>query len=432
MNTKTVRPWRFIPSLYFAEGLPYILVNVLSVTMYAKLGVSDQMITFWTGWFYLPWVLKMFWSPAVDSAGTKRRWLLGCQFALAAVFAAVALVIQLPSVFLFSLLGFLAGAFLSATQDIATDGYYMLALTINAQVRWVALRTIFYRLGMIFGSGVLVMFAGFIEQSAGNIPLSWTATFMLTAVIFAALFFYHAAVLPKPVADKAVEKAETPVFLDSFKTYFSQKNIIYILLFLLLYRIGDAMLEKIIIPFLIKPAADGALAIPTADYGFIKGILGTTGVILGNLAGAALLSRFGFKKCIWWFALILILPNFFYVYMAYARPALPTVAALITLEHFGNGLALMAFTVFILYVSQGKYKTSHYAISTGIMALGMMVPSMLSGKLQSVLGYPAFFTAVSLLSLVTLAVVPLTSKIKSVEETEKIFREHKMSLEDGN
>ena len=151
----------------------------------------------------------------------------------------------------------------------------------------------------------------------------------------------------------------------------------------------------------------------------------------GNLAGGWLLGRFGFKKCIWPFAVILILPNFFYAYMAWAKPGLAAVATLITLEHLGNGLAMMAFSVFIMYVSQGVYKTSHYAISTGIMALGMMLPSMLSGWLQMRLGYEIFFIVASFISLVTVAVVPLTFKIKSIEETEAAFRAHKHSLEDA-
>ena len=182
---------------------------------------------------------------------------------------------------------------------------------------------------------------------------------------------------------------------------------------------------------MLKPQAEGALGLSVQNYGLIKGTLGLGAVIVGNLAGGWLLAKYGFKKCIWPFAVILILPNFFYAYMAWAKPSLPVIATLITLEHLGNGLALMAFTVFIMYISQGVFKTSHYAISTGIMALGMMVPSMASGWMQAKTGYEGFFLLASFISLITVAVVPLSFKIKSIEETEAAFRAHKHSLEDA-
>lgn len=262
-------------------------------------------------------------------------------------------------------------------------------------------------------------------------PYNWAVMFGFLGIMFLGFAFYHSRVLPKPGQDKPVQKNGATAWADSFKTYFTQKNIVYILLFILLYRLGDALLEKMVPLFLLKPAAEGALGMSVQNYGLIKGTLGLGAVVAGNLAGGWLLGRFGFKKCIWPFAVILILPNFFYAYMAWAKPGLAAVATLITLEHLGNGLAMMAFSVFIMYVSQGVYKTSHYAISTGIMALGMMVPSMLSGWLQMRLGYEMFFIVASFISLVTVAVVPLTFKIKSIEETEAAFRAHKHSLEDA-
>lgn len=419
-------PWAYVPSLYFIEGLPYILINVVSAALYTKLGVPNDVFVFWTGFLYLPWTLKMFWSPLVDGRATKRRWLLTCQFLSAAVFLFVALALGWNCFFVASLLGFAAGAFVSATYDIAADGYYLLALTPEKQSYFVGIRTIFYRLAMIFGGGTLLMLIGLLETRTGDVALSWRAGLAAMGVLFAALAVYHVWVLPKPPADKPAAKAGGPnVFADAFKTYFRQKNIVYILLFILFYRLGDAMIEKIITPFLIGDAATGALGLTTTQLGLIKGTLGLCALIAGNLCGGFFLGKYGFKKCIWPFALILTLPNFFYVYMAYTRPSLTVVGLLLTLEQFGYGLALMAFMVFIMYVSQGKYKTSHYAISTGIMALGMMIPSMLSGKLQMMLGYRHFFALVAVLSVCTLAVVPLTFKIKSIEETEKDFNKNK-------
>jgi len=430
---KNYSPWAYIPSLYFLEGLPYVLINVVSAALYTKLGISNDVFAFWTGFLYLPWTLKMFWSPLVDSHSTKRRWLLGGQFLAAAVFAFTALSLSWDSFFTASLLGFAVGAFVSATCDIATDGYYMLALTPKQQGSFVGIRTIFYRLAMIFGGGTLLMFIGYLETHTSKTVLSWQLGFGLIAIIFLLGATYHAWGLPRPIHDKpALSKQGNIPFLESFKTYFSQKNILYILLFVLLYRLGDALLEKIITPFLIGTPQSGALGISTAQLGFIKGTLGLGAIIAGNLAGGWFLGRYGFKKCIWPFAVILILPNFFYAYMAWAKPEIYTVAALITLEHLGNGLAMMAFSVFIMYISQGPYKTSHYAISTGIMALGMMIPSMLSGKIQTALGYEHFFLLSAFLSLITLAIIPFIFKIKSLEETEKLFRQHNPQLGDAD
>ena len=340
--------------------------------------------------------------------------------------------------FSLSLFGFLLGAFVSATLDIATDGFYLLALNAQNQSRFVGIRTIFYRLAMILGSGVLVWITGALANPNPQLsldvvpwPYNWTVLFGFLGLLFAAFVAYHAYTLPYPPQDGPAASSEKNAFKEAFKTYFTQQNIVYVLLFILLYRLGDAMLEKTVIPFLIKPASQGALGISLAQYGLIKGTLGLGAVILGNLAGGWLLSRYGFKKCIWPFAAVLILPNFFYAYMAFFKPPLWQIASLITLEHLGNGLAMMAFMVFIMYVSQGKYKTSHYAISTGIMALGMMGPSMLSGALEVRLGYGPFFLLTALLSLVTILVVPLAFKIKSIEATEREFRRHKMSLEDA-
>lgn len=439
---KSVTPWAFIPTLYLAEGLPYIIINAVSTVLYADLGFENTQIAFWTGWLYLPWILKMFWSPLVDARGTKRRWLLGAQLGMAVLFLALALLCAVNafsfaaqqnnlSFFTLSLFGFLAGAFISATLDIATDGYYLLALTPVEQSKFVGIRTIFYRLAMILGSGALVSAVGLLRPSLSG-ALNWGALFAFLGLVFAAATAYHYRFLPRPAGDKPAHAAGGPAWGQAFGSYFTQKNILYILLFILLYRLGDALLEKMVPLFLLKPAAEGALGMSMQSYGLIKGTLGLGAVVAGNLLGGWLLGRYGFKKCIWPFAVILILPNFFYAYMAWAKPGLSVVAALITLEHFGNGLAMMAFSVFIMYVSQGKYKTSHYAISTGIMALGMMVPSMLSGHLQMRLGYETFFMVASIISLVTLAVIPLTGKIQTLEETEKAFRAHTMRLEDGN
>ena len=430
MTTKS--PWLYIPSLYFLEGLPYIIINTVSVVLYADLGYNNDQIAFWTGWLYLPWILKMFWSPMVDGRSTKRRWLLWAQLLMAGVFLALAALNAFNAFahaqaanninfFALSLFGLLAGAFVSATLDIATDGYYLLALTAPQQGYFVGIRTIFYRLAMILGSGMLISATGALANTLPKYQ-NWTVMFIFLAVLFLTGLAWHQTILPQPPADQPAQNAQRSVWADAFKTYFTQKNIVYILLFILLYRFGEALLEKMVPLFLLKPAEQGALGLTMQQYGLIKGTLGLGAIIAGNLAGGWLLGKFGFKKCIWPFALALVLPNFFYVYLAMVKPGLAAIATLITLENFGYGLAMMALTVFIMYVSRGAYKTSHYAISTGIMALGMMVPSMLSGKLQQALGYEPFFWVTAFISLITFAIVPLTNHITAIKEAEQTFK----------
>ncbi len=434
---KTTSPWGFIPTLYLAEGFPYIIINTVSVLLYADLGLPNDKITWWTSWLYLPWILKMFWSPLVDARSTKRRWLLAAQIVLSGVFLGIAAVLGfqafiyagqsgLQTTFTLTLFGFFFGAFASATLDIATDGYYLLALTPKDQSLFVGVRTIFYRLAMILGSGVFISATGALaERGMVTKPYNWVCLFGFLGLLFLAFAVFHTHILPRPEQDIPVSSSTTTAWKEAFATYFTQQNIIYILLFILIYRFGEALLDKIVPLFLLKPTAEGALGLSMETFGWIKGTLGLGGIIAGNLLGGWLLGKYGFKKCIWPFACLLVLPNFFYVYLAVAKPGIPVIATLITLENFGYGLAMMALTVFIMYVSQGAYKTSHYAISTGIMALGMMVPSMISGKMQMTLGYEQFFWVTAFISLLSFAVVPLCFKIKTLEETEQRFKQDK-------
>ncbi len=412
--------WAFIPSLYFAEGLPYIIINVLAVAVYSSLGIANDKITLWTSWLYLPWVLKMFWAPLVDSKSTKRSWILKMQVLLAAIFLLIAFSFSLPNYFIYSIAGFFAGAFISATHDIAIDGYYMLALKDKDQSFFVGIRTLFYRLAMIYGSGIIAIFAGIVKEKTGNILLSWQVSFCTAAALFLIFFLWHSFSLPKPEEDKPVKAEKLPFkdFKESFKTYFTQKNIIAILAFILLYRLGEASLEKITTPFLIKATSEGALGLTLTQFGLVKGTYAMLALIIGGISGGVLLSKYDFKKCIWPFALALTLPNIVYLYMAYFRPSLSTIAVLLCFEQFGYGLGFTAFSVFIMKICSGKYKTSHYAISTGIMALGMMVPGMLSGKIQMALGYKDFYLLVLLLSIPGLLTIPYILKTPCLNNVE--------------
>jgi len=394
-------PWSFIPSLYFGEGLPYILVNTVSVIVYKKMGVDNASIAFWTSWLYLPWVIKMFWGPLVDLTSTKRTWVLAMQAALAACLFLVAWSVGTPAFFALSLAAFVAGAFLSATYDIATDGFYMLALTETEQAFFVGLRSGFYRLAMIFGSGILVYLAGRFEVSTGSIARSWTVVLGIAGVIFAVLAVYHFLVLPYPDGDRrrAGREQRRASLGEVFRAYFRQEQAGVLVAFILLYRLGEAMLLKLVSPFLLDPRPAGGLGLTTSEVGIVYGTVGVLSLVLGGILGGWLISRFGLRRCVWPLVIAMHLPDLFFVYMAWARPSITLVYPLVALEQFGYGMGFTVFTVYLMYSADGTYKTSHYAISTGIMALGMMLPGFLSGWLQQTVGYQAFFIIVCFLTI---------------------------------
>ncbi len=408
-------PWVFVPTLYFAEGLPYIIINTVSVILYKKMGIDNASIAFWTSWLYLPWVIKMFWGPLVDIYSTKRRWIISTQFGMAICLFSAAYALNIEGFFFLSLSAFVAGAFVSATHDIATDGFYMLALSKEEQALFVGIRATFYRLAMIFGSGLLVYTAGRIEAITGSIPLSWTAAIGAAGFVFILAPLYHAFVLPYPATDgkRSREAASDVPFLEILRSYFKQKKIGVIIAFILLYRFAEAMLLKLAPPFLLDPRDAGGLGLSTKQVGLVYGTAGMICLVVGGILGGWLISRFGLRKCIWPMAITLHFPDLFYVYMAYAQPEIGLAYILVALEQFGYGLGFTAFMVYLMYASRGRYKTSYFAISTGIMALGMMLPGFISGYLQQAVGYKMFFVIVSVLAipgLLTILFIPKDEK----------------------
>jgi PAT family beta-lactamase induction signal transducer AmpG len=409
-NPSSRNPWAFVPTLYFAEGLPYILINTVSVILYKRMGIDNVQIAFWTSWLYLPWVIKMFWGPSVDVYSTKRNWILYTSLAMALAMSAAAFSLGTSNFFAVSLAAFAVGAFISATYDIATDGFYMLALSKEQQALFVGIRTTFYRLAMIFGTGPLVIFAGSLEQRLGNVPKSWMIVLASTAAIFALFLFYHKFTLPYPPADEGVRSRKSGDdrgrFGDVVRSYFQQDRVLVIIAFILLYRLGEAMLLKLVSPFLLDTREAGGLALTTTQVGVVYGTVGIIALILGGITGGWLIAKFGLKRCIWPMALLLNLPDLFYVYMAAVQPGIQFVYPLIALEQFGYGLGFTAFTVYIMYAAHGRFKTSHFAISTGIMAIGMMFPGMVSGAIQKAIGSQAFFMLVFVLTIPGMLVIP--------------------------
>ncbi len=416
-KTPPKNPWWYIPTLYYAEGLPYVIINSVSVIMYKKMGIDNTQIALWTSLLNLPWVIKMLWGPFVDIYSTKRNWIIATQIAMMICLGTAAFSLQLPNFFFISLGIFTIGALISATHDIAADGFYMLALNPEQQALYAGIRSVFYRIAVIFGTGILVVFAGLMEESIGNISLSWSITLAVSAVIFAVLFVYHRLILPMPKSDKPGKNEPNKIpFIDIIKSYFNQPKILAILAFILFYRFGEAMLLKLVSPFLLDSRAKGGLGLTTTEVGLVYGTVGAISLIIGGIVGGAIVAKYGLKKTIFPLALALNLPDLFYVYMAYKQPPIYLVYPLVSLEQFGYGLGFTSFMIYLMYISKGEYKTSHYAISTGIMALGVMVPGMVSGKLQELVSYPLFFVIVCLLTIpgmLTIFFLPLAEETKT-------------------
>lgn len=403
---KKRNPWSWIPSLYMAEGLPYVAVMTISVIMYKRLGISNTDIAFYTGWLYLPWVIKPFWSPFVDLIRTKRWWTVTMQFLIAIAFACIAFSLPTSFFFQFTLAAFWLVAFTSATHDIAADGYYMHALDDHEQSLYVGIRSTFYRVATVAGQGLLVILAGFLEEKTGNIPMAWMITFACLSAIFLLAALYHQYILPRPVSDHAaVEvKASTVVkeFLETFKSFFIKRNALVAILFMLLYRLPEAQLVKLITPFMLDPVEKGGLGLTTGEVGFVYGTVGIIGLTIGGILGGMAAAHGGLKRWLWPMVCAITLPDLVYVYLSYVQPSsMFIINACVFIEQFGYGFGFTAYMLYLIYFSEGAHKTAHYAICTGFMALGMMLPGMAAGWLQETIGYRHFFVWTILCCLIT-------------------------------
>ncbi len=565
-------PWSWVPSLYFAEGIPYVLVMTLSVIFYKRMGISNADIALYTSWLYLPWVIKPLWGPIVDILKTKRFWILIMQLFIGAGLAGVAFTIPMDRFFQLTLAFFWLLAFSSATHDIAADGFYMLGLNKGDQAFFVGIRSTFYRLAMLTGQGLLVIIAGSLEartglppvevkvqsvegfsslkfdpeafvlseavaegQSrfiseeevkigmdniseaealaliqavdmwnvsrgfyqveekkvpltgaglsgnlgytwfklsqkpeegenivlnfsfdkgdksislarsyrfefnesnwdqpayavfrldtklsritsssfeglSGNIRFAWSMVFVIVALLFVGFHIYHRFALPRPEEDKPSktgEKGFLAEFLETFGSFFKKKQIWVILLFLLVYRLGESQLVKLASPFLLDSREADGLGLTTGDLGLIYGTIGIIALSLGGIIGGIVASRKGLKYWLWWMVAAMNLPNLVYVFLSHVMPeSLWVVGVSVAVEQFGYGFGFTAYMLYMIYVSEGKHKTAHFALTTGFMALGMMIPGMVSGWLQELIGYQHFFVWVMICTIPSFLVIP--------------------------
>jgi PAT family beta-lactamase induction signal transducer AmpG len=378
------------------EGIPYVMAMTVSVILYKRLGISNTDIALYTSWLYLPWVIKPLWSPFVDLFRTKRFWILLMQLMIGASLACIAFTIPTARFFQYTLAFFWLMAFSSATHDTASDGFYMLGLSEELQAAFVGVRTTFYRVATIGTKGGLVIFAGYMEGSGYDIPTAWSIALFVAAAVLGALLLYHFFILPHPISDRPASRAPSASlsqeFFHTFGLFFKKKGIFTIIAFFLLYRLAETQLAKIIAPFLLDPRLKGGLGLTTSEVGIIYGTVGVIALLLGGLLGGYAIYRKGLKFWIWIMVFAMHLPDLVFVYLSQAMPDnFHLINLCVAVEQFGYGFGFTAYTMFMIMVSEGEYKTVYYAISTGIMALGMMVPAMFSGWLQEQLGYQNYF-----------------------------------------
>lgn len=402
--TKRLPPWAWISTLYFAQALPYVAVNVLSVIMYKRMGLDNGTIAFYTGWLYLPWVIKPFWSPIVDLIKTKRWWILTMQLVIAISLAGVAFVLPGGWFFTGSLCVFWLMGFASATHDIAADGYYMIALNEHDQTFYVGIRSTFYRIATVTGQGALVIVAGFLERRLDSISQAWMWTFMGFSVFFLAVMLWHCYALPqeRPQPRQPISGAS---FLEAFRTFFTKKQVLIAIAFMLLYRLPEAQLVKLISPFLLDPHAAGGLGLSTEEVGIVYGTVGIIGLTIGGIIGGIVAARYGLKRCLHPMAWAMSLTCATFIYLSIFQPqSLLIVNICVCIEQFGYGFGFTAYMLYLIYFSEGPLKTSHYAMCTGFMALSMMLPGMVAGYLQQWLGYTGFFMWTMICCVATIGV----------------------------
>lgn len=414
---KKENPWLWVPTLYFAEGIPYFIVNNISLVMFKNMGMPNGMLAFYTSLLYLPWVIKPLWSPFVDIIKTKRWWILAMQILMSAAMLLLPFLLPQESgeaissspLFFVTLVIFWITAFASATHDIAADGFYMLGLNPNKQAEFVGIRSTFYRLSSIFGQGVLVALAGYLESRTSDVHMAWKITLILSAAIFACVTLYHTRALPVPASDTTSNATTASGILKefgrTFVTFFRKKGVLIAVLFMLLYRLPEAFLVKMMNPFLLDSAAEGGLGMSTQDVGLVYGTIGVAALTAGGIIGGIAASRWGLKKSLWPMALSLTLPCLSFIFLAAYQPDnIWIIGSCVALDQFGYGFGFTAYMLYLIYFSEGEFKTAHYSLCTAFMALSMMLPGLVAGYVQEWLGYTSFFIFVMICCLVTVGV----------------------------
>jgi len=388
------RAWRWVPSLYFCQGIPNVVMTSLAVVMLKNLKVSNADIAFYTSMPYLPWVLKPLWSPVVDLFGKKRRWIVVLQFVLSVAFGLIALTVPGPDFVRYVVVLLWLMAFASATHDIAADGFYLDVLAPPEQAAFVGVRSTFFRLASIAGKGGLVWLAGRLMGITGSATQAWSGIFILLAGLFLLSGCYHWLALPIEVEANGTPQARPTMAeaLKVFSSFFTKPGIVVALFFLLTYRLAEALALKLVEPFLLDGRSVGGLGLTNEQLGLAYNFVGTAAALAGGLLGGWLISRHGLRRMLWPMILVMHLPIPVFWLLAKTQPeSLTFVATALAVEQFGYGFGFTAYMVYMMMFAEGEHRTAHYALCTGIMAAGIMLPGIKAGWLQEQLGYVGFF-----------------------------------------
>ncbi|OXA99033.1 MFS transporter [Flavobacterium oncorhynchi] len=420
MKTDNHSPWFWIPLLNFASGLPYAVIISVSVIMYKNLGISNEDIGVYTSLLYLPWVIKPLWSPFIDLTGTKRKWFLSMQLLISIAFLLVGFTIPLNGFFIMTLAIFWVAAFASASNDIASDGFYLLVLPKEQQSFFLGIRSTFYRLSMLAGNGLIVLFAGYLEHKYSDNTKAWSYTMIAVGLLMTFITAYNFIFTPKNeinASEKDKKAQQHQSFATVFISFFQKKQIGLILAFILVFRLGESQLLKMLSPFLLDGKELGGMGLDTEAVGIIYGTLGIFALTVGGILGGIAISKHGLTKWMLPMFLAMHLPIIGFIGLAHFQPEeifhlhlnlyffeinsplnLYTCITVV-LEQFGYGFGFTGFMMYLIHVAEGESKTAHYALATGFMALGMMLPGMLSGFIQKYLGYENFFIWVLLATI---------------------------------
>lgn len=409
MNRNNRNPISWVPTVYFAMGMPFVVLNMVSVLMFKGMGIGDAQIALWTSLIMMPWTLKFLWSPFLEMFKTKKFFVVLTQMITGVGFALVALALQLPFFFAVCIALMAIIAFSGATHDVATDGVYMSELNKQDQAKYIGWQGAFYNIAKIVASGGLVWLAGWLLKSFGGeegateavrheaTAHAWMIVMLLLASVMVLLSIYHMRMLPtggKTTSGTATVKETFHQLVDVIKDFFCKKHIWYYIAFIILYRFAEGFVMKIVPLFLKAERSVGGLGLNEQEIGLYYGSYGAAAFVLGSLLAGYYISHRGLQKTLFSLCCIFNLPFVAYTLLAIYQPESGLlIGGAIVLEYFGYGFGFVGLSLFMMQqIAPGKHQMAHYAFASGIMNLGVMLPGSISGYVSDWLGYEHFFT----------------------------------------
>lgn len=419
MSRKQITPVAWVPTAYFAMGLPFVVVNMVSVLMFEGMGVDNASITFWTSLILLPWTIKPLWSPFLEIFRTKKFYVVATQIVTGIAFGLTALSLTFTDFFAPAVFFLAIVAFSGATHDIACDGVYMSELSTAQQSRYIGWQGAFYNIAKIVASGGLIYLAGWLIKN--NLPAgtsasiqelvtanrsAWMTIMCILGGIMILLGLYHIFILPSTTSGKTSSENKSARNImanlwDVLRQFFTKKHILVYILFILLYRFGEGFVVKVVPLFLKATRESGGLGLDTELIGLYYGTYGAAAFVIGSLLAGYYISAFGLRKVLFSLICTFNIPFVIYVLLAWFQPQEGMIiAAGIVFEYFGYGFGFVGLTLFMMQqIAPGPHQMAHYAFASGIMNLSVMLPGMMSGWLADCLGYTTFFIVVMLCTI---------------------------------